>query len=417
MLTRVGRPACFIGLLAVALGLVGTLKPALVLKLPAPAGFLLYAFFGGNGGRLPPYVINSLFWPIEHFEAWVRPRDVFVVAGAKSGSTWMCYCADAVRRRGGVADLEGLTPWVDPMYNTPWMDFIQYPGYTWAGIVEGFNTATVPFGTGPDGRTLDVPLSLFWNNPNFPFRIFKSHHTPIAEGNVTAGFTDVIPVKQLPDVKYISVVRNVYEVFASMYEFVAAHRQEFKDEWGGFPPNYPNMNAAAKDLLPGGHLYIYYFPVVRAWWRLRSEKNLLIMHYRDMVEPEKGLDMVVEKLSTFMLDKEPPLNADETSAVKELCSSEHMTSPELRGAFDYRIPLHPDPVWKTMGALELGGIHAKLGRDMKRSGQKARKEGKDSARASGLSEELIKMIDSVLETELPDPEMRNWALYGSKMAP
>ena len=42
------------------------------------------------------------------------------------------------------------------------------------------------------------------------------------------------------------------------------------------------------------------------------------------------------------------LSADEKAAVKERCSSEHMMSPELRGAFDYRLPLHPDPVWKTM---------------------------------------------------------------------
>jgi len=164
-------------------------------------------------------------------------------------------------------------------------------------------------------------------------------------------------------------------------------------------------------------LYNYYFPYVRAWWRLRHERNVLLMHYRDMVEPKQGLDMVVEKLSTFMLDKEAPLNADEKAAVKERCSAEHMMSPELSGAFDYRIPLHPDPIWKTVGALELGGVHAKLARDVKRSGHKGRKQGKDSARASGLSEELINMIDSVLETELPDPEMRNWALYGSKMAP
>jgi hypothetical protein len=303
------------------------------------------------------------------------------------------------------------------MYNTPWVDMFQYPGQTWTDILEGYNTATVPFSKGPDGRTVDVPLSFFWNNPNFPFRIFKSHHTPIPQGNATAGFTDVLPVKQFPEVKYISVVRNVYEVFASMHNFIALHRQEFKDGWGGFPPNYPNMDAAAKDLLPGGNLYIYYFPYVRAWWRLRNEKNVLLMHYRDMVEPEKGLDMVVEKLSTFMLDKEPPLNADEKAGVKKRCSAEHMMSPELRGAFDYRLPLHPDPVWKTMGALEPGGILAKLEKDSKHHGQNARKEGKDSARASGLSEELIRMTDSVLETELPDPEMRTWALYGSKMAP
>merc|ERR1712032_1109810 len=104
--------------------------------------------------------------------------------------------------------------------------------------------------------------------------------------------------------------------------------------WGGFPPKYPDVSAAARDLLPGGNSYSLYFPYVRAWWAFRHEPNVLLMHYTDMVN---DLDGLVTKLAAFLgMDLSP----EEKEHVKTKCSFQHMK--EISGQFDYLLPLYPE---------------------------------------------------------------------------
>merc|ERR1712039_1039556 len=103
-------------------------------------------------------------------------------------------------------------------------------------------------------------------------------------------------------------------VAKSIHSFFPKHSPEFRKMWGGFPPLYPNPEAAMKALLPGGEIYDLYFGYVKTWWPYMKEPNVLALHYSDMV---KDLDGLVNKLSNFA---GVSLNEDEKAKVTEKCS-------------------------------------------------------------------------------------------------
>lgn len=321
---------------------------------------------------MPPFADNDQY-KAENFRGWARDGDVIVAVGAKSGTTWMCYCCDAVRRKG--SDEVGL-PFTDIMYTTPWLEARQYPGQPWSERRELYNTTVLPNGK---------KLKDYWDNPAFPFRVFKSHFRPQHDGGHP--YADILPIRVFPKVKYLAAIRNPYEMFASWYAFVFNHRDPFRVMWGGFPPEYPDIDSAAKDLLPGGNSYSLYFPYVRAWWAFRNEPNVLLMHYTDMV---KDMDVLVTKLSAFLgVD----LAAQEKEQVKTKCSFQQMK--QNAEMFDYIFSLNTDigPVLKPGSIINKG------------------KSDSGGAKAE-LSAETTKLIQEAMEFELKDSALREWALNG-----
>merc|ERR1712107_638775 len=82
-------------------------------------------------------------------------------------------------------------------------------------------------------------------NPEYPFRAFKSHFKSLDERCPYAEALKkqhVVPVRKYPGVKYIVCMREGKDVLASFSPFFVAHRQEFKDMWGQFPPNFENFD-------------------------------------------------------------------------------------------------------------------------------------------------------------------------------
>ena len=264
-------------------------------------------------GRLPPYFSEDAWEPSE-MKTWIKDGDLVVATAAKSGTTWMLFCTHQIRTKGS-DDVE----YRDVSYSTPWPDCIQKPGNTWAMQKEMLNTTVLA-----DGKKLVD----YWNHPNFPFRIFKSHYTPTT-----------IKVKEFPKVKFLSMVRNGLDVVSSLVPFFRAHSDEFRTMWGGFPPSSPDdveADRAARiaEVLPGGTLGGVYFNYAKEWWPYRNEPNVLMLHYADAV---KDLGGTIAKLADFLDVK---LSSEEKAKVTEKCGMPYMK--RNTHMFNYALPLNPE---------------------------------------------------------------------------
>lgn len=178
--------------IAVGIGIIGKFKPQLLLRVPN-IGFILWAI---TGHHVPPFFSTDA-WEASEMKTWIRDNDVVVATAAKSGTTWMLYCAHQIRVKG--SEEYNFT---DVSYSTPWMDMIQTPGLTWADQKPMFETVLIP-------EQGNRPLKEFYDNPAYPFRVFKSHFTPKESGGV-------LPVKEFPKVKFLAMARNGPDVIASL---------------------------------------------------------------------------------------------------------------------------------------------------------------------------------------------------------
>jgi len=327
---------------------------------------------------MPPFFSNDI-WLADGGAEFVRDGDVVVSVGAKSGTTWMCYCAHALRTKGAQGDEAealGFKPYVDIMASTPWLDLVHFPGQTGAQRADHYRHGTLADGS----RLRD-----YWDNPAHPFRVFKSHMSPSSwtEGNPVA---NVLPVTQRPLVKYVSVVRRGLDVGVSLKHFFLRHRTEFQTMWGGSPPHYASVDDSVMDLLPGGNLYSLYFQYVKSWWHLRNAPNVLLMHYSDMILDHAAL---ITKLAAFYgVDLAVP----EFDRVANMCSSAHMKqNVEL---FDYILP-----VGTPSNSIMNGGSFI-------------RQKDKNASASDTVSPGVLAAWNRALVSEFDDIELRTWADNG-----
>jgi len=300
---------------AVSAAIVGKVAPKWFLKFNG--GFILWAI---TGNPMPPYFSPDA-WIGDESDSWIKDNDVVVSTGAKSGTNWMLYLMHQIRTRGN----EEKYPFVDVNLSTMWPDLIQTPGDSWAKQKPRYSTVTLP-----DGK----PLKDLWENPDYPFRVFKSHFGPLEAGGV-------IPVKKLAkrNVKVLAMARNGLDVAASLVPFFDNHSDEFRKMWGGFPEAScgdvaKDAEARMKDMLPGGLIQHIYFKYVKEWWSLKDEPNVLLLHYSDL---KKDLSANVKKVAKFVGVE---LTPSEHEKVVEKCSFAYMK--ERANEFDYELPLNPN---------------------------------------------------------------------------
>lgn len=294
---------------------IGKLAPELFLKING--GFILWAM---TGNPMPPYFSPDA-WNDSELDSWIQENDVVVSTGAKSGTNWTLYLAHLIRTYGD----EEKFPFVDVNLSTIWPDLIQTPGETWADQKPRYSTIVLPDGT---------PLQKLWNNPEYPFRVFKSHFGPKEAGGV-------LPIKHLEKrkVKIIAMVRNGLDVVASIVPFFESTSEEFRQMWGGFPEKSSGDIAAdaekmLKDLLPGGILDHLYFKYVKEWWSFKEEPNVLLLHYADM---KADLSASVAKISDFIGVQLTPTQHD---IIIKKGSFSHMKA--ISNQFDIKLPLNSD---------------------------------------------------------------------------
>lgn len=407
-------------LLAVTLGTIGQVKPELFLKVPR-VGFLLWHLIGGR--HLPPNRDNAPYKPVSNFDAWIKDGDVIVATGVKSGTTWLCYCTHAIRGKGkGLADPE--SDYGDIMWSTPWMEIYQKPGQHWKERIAMYSDEKRVV------RKTGRKLKDYWDNPAHPFRVFKSHFTPLE--SAIHPFESVLPVtnKTLPDnktVKYIVGVRDGLEVGRSMWKFLQKRHVGLRTMWGGFPPIEGNFENLAKELLPGGAMDALYFSFVKAWWPYRREENVLMLHYSDMAKDTRKL---VEKIASFL---KVNLTEDELIKTTEMCSFEHMKKHNY--LFDYKLPLidsdTPGSGSPAVGLPSADGSSIVAGpleslmqpssfvnEGKSQSLAKRKSGGKEEdvavARSFYDQEYLVKW-DAALVSEFPDAKLRHWATHGGEL--
>jgi hypothetical protein len=308
----------------------GTFKycPHLVFSLPN--GFILHAI---SGGDMPPF-FDATPYALGSRNAknnWLKPNDVIVSTAAKSGTTWMLFCSHQVRVRGD----DETYPYVDTMLSTPWPELIQVPGETWEERLEKMNDTILP-----NGET----LRRYWDHPDYKFRIFKSHFTPDKFGDLIGGGGGDDSGDGDAKVKFLAMARNGLDQVTSAVPFFDKHEEGFRKIWGSFPPEDGGSSSSGEkrrkvaserlnQMLPGNVFGGWHFDYVNKWWKVKDEKNVLLLHYSDA---KKDLRGTVLKLADFYNIR---LNEEETDKVAEKCSFDYMK--KNGDMFLYSLPLHP----------------------------------------------------------------------------
>ena len=189
-------------LLAITIGGIGKFIPHLFFKVPN--GFILWAL---TGHPLPPFIIPGPFE--EGNTDWLKDGDLIVSAAPKSGTTWMLFCTHQIRVKGN----DEKFPYADVSLNTPWSELIQTPGDTWEIQREKYNTTVL------GDRTL---FKHYWDHPEYPFRIFKSHNLASEFGSLIANEN---PSKKI---KFIAMARPALDQIASFIPFFVDKSDEFR---------------------------------------------------------------------------------------------------------------------------------------------------------------------------------------------
>jgi len=227
-----------------------------------------------------------------------RDGDIVVSVPIKSGTTWTMNIVHQLRS-GGDADFE------DVYVEVPWLELVSGPSATRDQIIAEIDAM-------PDHRR----------------RAFKTHAPP--------GPLPYHAPGSGRDVKYVVVVRNPDEAVASMYPFIASHSEAWFALWGMdkaefVPPDFATFFEAVGKRM----IHDLLFGFVEAWWPLRHEPNVLLMHFSDMKRDHEGsVRRIAEFLRTEPTDLEWPVILECTSFQ---WMKQHEDRFELRGVTEVPI--------------------------------------------------------------------------------
>jgi len=190
-----------------------------------------------------------------------RDGDIVVSVPVKSGTTWTMNIVHQLRS-GGDPDLQ------DVYVEVPWLELVPSPAVT-----------------------REERLAKFAAMPRSRRRAFKTHAPP-------GPLPYQKPGGGRKDVRYVVVVRNPDEAIASMHPFAHAHTRAWFDLWK-LPretfckPDFASFyDEVGRDLFPPA-----LFGFVAAWWPLRHAKNVLLLHFSDMLADHEGS---VRKIARFL---------------------------------------------------------------------------------------------------------------------
>ena len=201
----------------------------------------------------PPWLDETIQQRME----W-RDGDIVVSVPLKSGTTWTMNIVHQLRTGGDPA-------FFDIYAEVPWPEIIASPDTDRDALVAHFDAM-----------------------PRDPRRAFKSHAAPptLPYHRPGAG----------PDVRYVVVARNPDEAIASAYPFLAGHSDAWFDLWQAPREAVIGANFDAFFAGLGTHAFVpMIFGFVAAWWPLRHEPNVMLVHYADLKrEPETRIRAIAE---------------------------------------------------------------------------------------------------------------------------
>ena len=191
-----------------------------------------------------------------------RDGDIVISVPIKSGTTWTMNIVHQLRA-GGDPDLG------DVYVEVPWLELVPAPGTPREALVARIDAM-------PADRR----------------RAFKTHAPP------APGPLPYLAPGTGKGVQYVVVVRNPDEAVASLHPFIAAHSDAWFTLWGLdkqalVPPDF----AAFFEGFAKPQLGDMFFGFVAAWWPLRHEPNVLLMHFSDLKRDHEGS---VRKIGAFL---------------------------------------------------------------------------------------------------------------------
>lgn len=289
----------------------------------------------------PPWINDTMQQRI----AW-RDGDVVVSVPPKSGTTWTMNIVHQLRT-GGDPDF------ADIYVEVPWLEFVPSPEASLDDLVAGFD-AMAP------GRR----------------RAFKTHSAP-----------PVIPFQAPgagPDVRYVVVGRNPDEAVASFRPFIAAHSDAWFDLWGVPPEGIVGPDFETFFAGMGSHaLAPMIFGFLAAWWPLRDEPNVKLVHYADLKrEPEETIRAIADFLGFDVPE-------DRWPAILEYTSFGWMKQQEAK--FEMR-GAAPVPVLDPGAMIRKGEVGA--------------------ASEDGITPQISEAIAAIGREMVPYPEALEWCYQG-----
>jgi hypothetical protein len=188
-----------------------------------------------------------------------RDGDIVISVPVKSGTTWMMNIVHQLRS-GGDQDFASIYAEV------PWIEFVPTPESRPEDLIAGFDRMSA------DRR-----------------RAFKTHSP--------AGVVPYFAPGSGPDVQYVVLVRNPDEAIAALPPFTASHSDAWLNLWhipreAFGSPDVATLVAHGADTLVAG-----LFRFVEAWWPLRHEPNVLLLHFADLKHDHEAS---VRRVSDFL---------------------------------------------------------------------------------------------------------------------
>ena len=289
----------------------------------------------------PPWINETIQQRVE----W-RDGDIVVSVPAKSGTTWMMNIVHQLRSGGDAS-------FVDVYGEVPWLEFVPRPDSTLDGLVAGFDAM-------PADRR----------------RAFKSHAAP-----------PTLPYQHpgtAPDVRYLVVARNPDEAIASFRPFLASHSDAWCDLWQVNKDEIVGPDFETYSLGFASHALVpMIFGFLAAWWPLRHEPNVMLVHYADLKrEPEAYIRRVAEFLGFDVPDRQWPEIFEYTSFV---WMKAHEDKFELRSVSDI-------PILDPGAMIRKGQIGASA--------------------ADGITPQFSETIAGIGRSILTDPQAWDWAYHG-----
>jgi hypothetical protein len=235
----------------------------------------------------------------------------------------------------------------------PWLEIVPRPGYPTDDLVAAFDRM-----------------------PRDRRRAFKSHAAP-----------PTLPYQRPGsgvDVRYVVVVRNPDEALASFRPFIAAHSDAWFDLWQ-VPREAiigPDFDTFFADL--GSHaLAPMVFGFLAAWWPLRHEPNVMLVHYADL---KREHEASVQRIAGFLGFE--PTDA-QWSAILEYTSFRWMKAHEDK--FELR-SVSEVPILDPGAMIRKG----KLG----------------ASAEDGVTPQISEAIAEIGHTVLADPAAFDWCYRG-----
>jgi hypothetical protein len=289
----------------------------------------------------PPWIDETIQQQIE----W-RDGDVVISVPPKSGTTWTMNIVHQLRSGGDDA-------FVDVYGEVPWLEFVPRPGCPVEELAAAFDRM-----------------------PRDRRRAFKSHAAP-----PTLPYQ---PPGSAPDVRYVVIVRNPDEALASFRPFIAAHSDAWFDLW-----------QVPKDAILGPDLETFFagigsnmlapmvYGFVAAWWPLRHEPNVLLLHYADLKRDHEGS---VRQIADFLGFE--PTDA-QWSAILEYTSFSWMKAHEDK--FELR-SVSEVPILDPGAMIRKGKVGASA--------------------EDGITPQMSEALASIGRTILADQDAFEWCYHG-----